>query len=77
MVDLQLQGQVLLAASVVFFAIGSYSFVLSSFMPLTGYIFLDALAEDKHYKYFMVLLVPTTSYFVIANWVGWQYFRNS
>ena len=38
---------------------------------------LDALSEDNHYKYFFVLLVPTTAYFVIANWVGWQYYRNS
>ena len=38
---------------------------------------LDALARDTHYKYVAVLLVPTTTYFVIANWVGWQYYRNS
>ena len=38
---------------------------------------LDVLAEDTHYKYFIILLIPTTSYFVIANWVGWQYYRNS
>jgi hypothetical protein len=38
---------------------------------------LDILAADTHYKYFALLLVPTTAYFVIANWVGWQYYRNS
>ena len=38
---------------------------------------LDWLAKDTHYKYFVLLLIPTTSYFVIANWVGWQYYRNS
>ena len=38
---------------------------------------LDALAQDTHYKYFFFLLVPTGSYFVIANWVGWQYYQNS
>lgn len=38
---------------------------------------LDTLAADTHYKYFVVLLVPTTAYFVIANWTGWQYYRNS
>jgi hypothetical protein len=38
---------------------------------------LDALAADTHYKYFGILLIPTTAYFVIANWVGWQYYRNS
>ena len=39
--------------------------------------FLDVLAQDSHYKYFVLLFIPTTSYFVIANWVGWQYYRNS
>ncbi|KAH9934805.1 uncharacterized protein B0H18DRAFT_1114657 [Fomitopsis serialis] len=38
---------------------------------------LDVLARDTHYKYFALFLIPTTSYFVIANWVGWQYYRNS
>ena len=38
---------------------------------------LDALADDTHYKYFAVLVIPMGVYFVIANWVGWQYFQNS
>lgn len=38
---------------------------------------LHALAEDNHYKYFSILIIPTTFYFVIANWVGWQYYSNS
>ena len=38
---------------------------------------LDLLAADTHYKYFVLFLIPTTAYFVIANWVGWQYYRNS
>ena len=38
---------------------------------------LDVLAQDTHYKYFVLLLIPTSSYFVIADWVGWQYFQNS
>lgn len=37
----------------------------------------DLLAADTHYKYFFLFLIPTTAYFVIANWVGWQYYRNS
>ena len=37
----------------------------------------DMLASDTHYKYFVLLIVPTSAYFVIANWVGWQYYRNS
>lgn len=38
---------------------------------------LDSLSQDAHYKYFAVLFIPAGVYFVIANWVGWQYFRNS
>lgn len=38
---------------------------------------LDVLAQDTHYKYFALLIIPTSSYFVIANWVGWQYYQNS
>jgi hypothetical protein len=38
---------------------------------------LDALANDTHYKYFALLVIPTSAYFVIANWVGWQYYSNS
>jgi len=38
---------------------------------------LDVLARDTHYKYFVVFIIPTGAYFVIANWVGWQYYRNS
>jgi Phosphatidylinositol N-acetylglucosaminyltransferase subunit Y len=38
---------------------------------------LDSLARDDHYKYFVVFTIPMAVYFVIANWVGWQYYRNS
>ncbi|KAJ7172531.1 hypothetical protein C8R46DRAFT_893931 [Mycena filopes] len=70
-------GHVLLAASSAFFALASYAILLSPFMPLTGFFALDALANDTHYKYFTILIIPTTAYFVIANWVGWQFYRNS
>lgn len=38
---------------------------------------LDTLVADTHYKHLAVLLVPMMVYFVIANWVGWQYYQNS
>ncbi|KAI0831194.1 hypothetical protein BC628DRAFT_1415731 [Trametes gibbosa] len=38
---------------------------------------LDVLARDTHYKYLAIMLVPAGTGFVIANWVGWQYYRNS
>jgi hypothetical protein len=40
-------------------------------------VFVDALARDTHYKYLALFSVPVCAYFVIANWVGWQFFRNS
>ncbi|KAI0821117.1 hypothetical protein BC629DRAFT_1587430 [Irpex lacteus] len=70
-------GYIILFTSVAFLLVGGWATLLSVFVPSTGIWMLDALAEDTHYKYFMVLLVPTTAYFVIANWVGWQYYRNS
>ncbi|KAJ6547510.1 hypothetical protein B0H19DRAFT_1212065 [Mycena capillaripes] len=70
-------GYFLLLLSAVFFCVASYAILLSAFLPLTGVFILDALAKDTHYKYFAMLLIPTTAYFVIANWVGWQYYRNS
>lgn len=35
------------------------------------------LCHDDHYKYLIPLLVPVTAWFAIANWVGWEYFRNT
>lgn len=90
-------GHVVIAITVLFFAITSYAVLLSAVLPLTGVLVrlllarvprpyaklrvankvLDVLAQDTHYKYFAMLIVPTTAYFVIANWVGWQYYRNS
>jgi hypothetical protein len=48
-------------------------------VPLNIRLFqvLDLLAQDTHYKYFIMLVIPMSIYFVIANWVGWQYYRNS
>ncbi|KAI5121694.1 hypothetical protein M0805_002769 [Coniferiporia weirii] len=70
-------GHVLIAASALFLIVGGYAVLFSAFLPLTGVLVLDALAQDAHYKYFVVLIVPMSVYFVIANWVGWQYYRNS
>lgn len=35
------------------------------------------VADDARYKYFPFLVVPAGLLFVIANWVGWQYYQNS
>jgi hypothetical protein len=32
---------------------------------------------DDHYKYLVPLLIPTSAWFVTANWVGWEFFRNA
>lgn len=36
---------------------------------------VSPLCEDEHYKYLVPLLIPVTTWFAIANWVGWEYFR--
>jgi hypothetical protein len=38
---------------------------------------VEYACNDEHYKYLLPLLIPTTAWFVIANWVGWEYFRNA
>ncbi|KAI0664915.1 hypothetical protein C8Q70DRAFT_20006 [Cubamyces menziesii] len=70
-------GYALLAGALLFLLAASYAVFFSAFLPRTGIWVLDALAEDRHYKYLVVTLVPTSTWFVIANWVGWQYYRNS
>ncbi|TCD68122.1 hypothetical protein EIP91_011487 [Steccherinum ochraceum] len=73
-----LTGYLIVLGSILFFVVGSYATFFSAFFPLKGYHpLLDMLTEDTHYKYFVLLLVPTSAYFVIANWVGWQFYRNS
>jgi len=70
-------GYELIALSAAFFALASYAILFSAFLPLSDTPALGALQKDTHYKYFAILFIPTASYFVIANWVGWQYYQNS
>ncbi|KAI0336419.1 hypothetical protein GY45DRAFT_1238750 [Cubamyces sp. BRFM 1775] len=70
-------GYGILAGSLLFLLGASYAVFFSAFLPKTGIWVLDVLAEDRHYKYLVITLVPTSTWFVIANWVGWQYYRNS
>jgi len=70
-------GYAILVSSAILLVIGSYATLFSAFWPNTGVKVLDVLASDTHYKYFILLLIPTTAYFVIANWVGWQFYRYS
>ncbi|THU86405.1 hypothetical protein K435DRAFT_822125 [Dendrothele bispora CBS 962.96] len=70
-------GHAIIIFTAAFFAFASYAVLLSAFLPATGVFILDALAQDTHYKYFTLFIIPTGAYFVIANWVGWQYYRNS
>ena len=51
-------------------------FLLVSVLLTVGKI-LKVVVEDTHYKYLVLFLIPTFSYFAIANWVGWQYYQNS
>jgi len=84
-------GYVFLVASALLLAIGTHALLFSALFPgLTAsggrwptnnttvlLLPLDALARDSHYKYLALFSVPVCAYFVIANWVGWQFFRNS
>ncbi|EPT05973.1 hypothetical protein FOMPIDRAFT_1044451 [Fomitopsis schrenkii] len=70
-------GYCIIISATTFFVLGSYATLLGAFFPQTGMPIFDLLAADTHYKYFFLFLIPTTAYFVIANWVGWQYYRNS
>ena len=46
-------------------------------LPPVARKLLDVLARDTHYKYLVIMLISSGTGFVIANWVGWQYYRNS
>ncbi|KIY50864.1 hypothetical protein FISHEDRAFT_38182 [Fistulina hepatica ATCC 64428] len=67
-------GYLTIAFTIAFFLISSYAVIFGFFLPESGWTVLDWLAADTHYKYLIVFLIPTGSYFVIANWVGWQYY---
>ncbi len=75
-------GYIYLAASALLLVIGAHSILLGAIFPghaggPTGITALNALERDGHYKYLALFSVPVCAYFVIANWVGWQFFRNS
>ncbi|KAF5358181.1 hypothetical protein D9756_001626 [Leucocoprinus leucothites] len=70
-------GHAITTFCIIFFIVASYAIFFSAFSPATNIPVLHALAEDQHYKYFSILIIPVTFYFVIANWVGWQYYSNS
>jgi len=70
-------ANLVIALTSFFFLLASYAVLFSAFLPLSHFPPLDVLAQDTHYKYFALLIIPTSAYFVIANWVGWQYYQNS
>ncbi|KAG6376369.1 hypothetical protein JVT61DRAFT_2354 [Boletus reticuloceps] len=70
-------ANLVIALTCLFFLLASYAVLFTAFLPLSGIPLLDVLAKDTHYKYFVLLIIPISSYFVIANWVGWQYYQNS
>ncbi|KAH7924596.1 hypothetical protein BV22DRAFT_1013045 [Leucogyrophana mollusca] len=71
------KGHIIILFTSLFFVVASYAVLFSAFLPPTGVYVLDILAQDTHYKYFALFIIPTGAYFVIANWVGWQYYQNS
>lgn len=70
-------GHALTVCSLLFFLFAAYAVLASALLPSTRVPLLDALAQDTHYKYFVLFSIPLTAYFAIANWIGWQYYTNS
>ncbi|KZV73072.1 hypothetical protein PENSPDRAFT_574999 [Peniophora sp. CONT] len=70
-------GYLVLVLTTVFFLCGFYALLLGHLLPLPVLPVLQVVIADYHYTCFAILIIPTTSYFVIANWVGWQYYSNS
>jgi len=76
-------GYLYVAASAVLLVVGTYSILLGALFsghaagPNANITAINALERDGHYKYLALFSVPICAYFVIANWVGWQFFRNS
>ncbi|KAF9653102.1 hypothetical protein BDM02DRAFT_3183064 [Thelephora ganbajun] len=70
-------GYTIVVLAVLFFIIVGYVTFFSAFIPSPPNFILEVVVEDTHYKYLALFLIPTFSYFVIANWVGWQYYQNS
>ncbi|SCZ97924.1 BZ3500_MvSof-1268-A1-R1_Chr7-3g09640 [Microbotryum saponariae] len=52
------------------FILGTWSMFIAPFVGPYNNKILDAMANDTHYKYLFVLLVPVTLYTVIINWWG-------
>jgi len=69
-------GYTVVVLSALFFLIAGYVTFFSAFTSSPNSV-LKVVVEDAHYKYLALFLIPTFSYFVIANWVGWQYYQNS
>jgi len=72
-----LRGYLLIVLSILLLVLGSYAVFFSALLPASGIRFLDKIAQDTHYKYMAALILPISVHFVIPNWVGWQYYRNS
>ncbi|BGP39005.1 hypothetical protein JCM10449v2_002943 [Rhodotorula kratochvilovae] len=70
-------GIALVACSAVALFLGLWSMLLRPLCAPSGIWVLDALVQDTHYKYLVVLLVPVTTCFVIVNWWGLKIFRHA
>ncbi|CUA68182.1 hypothetical protein RSOLAG22IIIB_03421 [Rhizoctonia solani] len=74
------RGYALATLSLFVLMFGIYTSLLSpilAYFEITPYNVHSRVAADAHYKYFPFLIVPAGLLFVIANWVGWQYYQNS
>lgn len=70
-------GWGMLIGSSAAFILGIWSIAIGPFIDTSGIPVLNAMANDKHYKYILVFLVPVTLYAVIINWWGLKIFRHA
>ncbi|BGP47110.1 hypothetical protein JCM10450v2_002962 [Rhodotorula kratochvilovae] len=70
-------GIALVSCSAAALFLGLWSMLLGPLCAPSGILVLDALVQDTHYKYLVVLLVPVTTCFVIVNWWGLKIFRHA
>ncbi|KZV70299.1 hypothetical protein PENSPDRAFT_651688 [Peniophora sp. CONT] len=70
-------GCIILSLTGIFFLCGSYALWLSDIIPLPASSALRTVLTDARCLYSAILILPIASYFIIANWVGWQYYSAS
>ncbi|RKP06730.1 phosphatidylinositol N-acetylglucosaminyltransferase subunit Y, partial [Thamnocephalis sphaerospora] len=70
-------GWVMLLSTYIVFICGIYAVFVSSWMPVTGSVVLDAIRSDQYYCLLLPLMLPVSFYAVTWNWMGMKLFRHN